>query len=180
MSNQAMSKRSKLHMAFYFWAFASLVCMALIFLASAQPAEASGELSGGLTDFVFGTPWRWFAPYGYEMPEGLFVALETFLRKAAHLFNFFVLGFCVANAVRFLSSRRKVVFWVSFLWGSVYGALDEFHQTFVPGRAGMWQDWMIDTAGAFLGVWVVLRFIMRKEKLCGGANCQNHNCGIEQ
>ncbi|MCL2227616.1 MAG: VanZ family protein [Oscillospiraceae bacterium] len=138
--------------------------MLMIFLASSQPAEESGELSGGLTDFIFGNIWRFFSHDGQDMPEPFFVTLETILRKGAHLVVFFILGFCAANAIRYLTTNRRRVFWVSFLWGSAYGALDEFHQTFVPGRAGMWQDWLLDTVGALLGVLVVLRFIWIKQK----------------
>jgi len=154
----------KIKMPFYFWAAASLVVMLLIFLASSQHAEDSGELSGGLTDFIFGNIWRWFSSDGQDMPEPLFVALETFLRKSAHLAVFFALGFCGANTVRYLTSNRRRVFWITLVWGSAYGALDEFRQTFVPGRAGMWQDWLINTAGALLGILFVFLFIWRRAK----------------
>lgn len=138
--------------------------MALISLASSQPADESSKLSGGLTHLVFGTLWGWFSPEGQEMSVQLFETFEFVVRKGAHIVAFFVLGFCTANTVRQLSSNRRRVFWIALLWGSAYGALDEFHQTFVPGRAGMWQDWLLDTIGALLGVWVVLRFVWRKKE----------------
>jgi hypothetical protein len=46
------------------------------------------------------------------------------------------------------------VAWVAFLaWMSAsgYGALDELHQAFVPGRTGCGMDVAIDSLGAFLG-----------------------------
>jgi len=154
----------RLKKAFYFWAAASVLCMLLIFMASAQPAEASGELSGGLTHFVFGNLWSLFAAEGQELSEGLFITFETFLRKSAHFVVFFVLGFCASNTVRHLTDNRRRVFWISLLWSSAYGALDEFHQTFVPGRAGMWQDWVIDTVGALFGIWFMFLFVWRQKK----------------
>ena len=33
---------------------------------------------------------------------------------------------------------------------------------FVPGRAGMWQDWLIDTVGVSLGVGAVLLVVWRR------------------
>jgi len=33
---------------------------------------------------------------------------------------------------------------------SLYGASDEFHQLFTPGRSCDWRDWMADTIGAIL------------------------------
>ena len=39
-------------------------------------------------------------------------------------------------------------------WGisTAYAATDEFHQIFVPGRAGMLTDVMIDSSGALAGI----------------------------
>jgi VanZ family protein len=34
---------------------------------------------------------------------------------------------------------------------SLYGATDEFHQSFVPGRSADVLDWLADTLGAALG-----------------------------
>lgn len=42
--------------------------------------------------------------------------------------------------------------WVwSVLFASIYGALDEFHQSFVPSRSADAADILSDTAGALLG-----------------------------
>jgi len=146
--------------------------MMLIFLASSQTAVDSSELSGSLTRLVVGSVWGWFAPAGRDMPRALLDIAETVLRKAAHLFNFFVFGICVTNAVRQLSGNMRRVFWASLIWCSAYAAFDELHQVFVPGRAGMWQDWLIDTAGAFLGAGAVLYVVWRranKKRRAGGA-----------
>jgi VanZ family protein len=37
------------------------------------------------------------------------------------------------------------------LFTSIYGILDEFHQSFVPGRNASFFDWLADTFGAFAG-----------------------------
>ena len=46
--------------------------------------------------------------------------------------------------------------WPSGLWSlavvSAYGASDEWHQSFVPGRATELNDWIADTAGAALAI----------------------------
>lgn len=47
---------------------------------------------------------------------------------------------------------------------SAYAATDEIHQIFVAGRAGMWQDWLLDTGGVLLGIGVVLWAIRRRRK----------------
>ena len=40
--------------------------------------------------------------------------------------------------------------WPAWTAASAYGALDEIHQRFVPGRDGNGWDWAADAAGAFL------------------------------
>jgi VanZ family protein len=45
---------------------------------------------------------------------------------------------------------------------AIIGALDEFHQTFTPGRSGNdpW-DWLADVAGGGLAAWVVMKILLR-------------------
>lgn len=44
---------------------------------------------------------------------------------------------------------------------SLYGATDEFHQSFVPGRFPDVADWVVDTAGAAMSVGL-LRWLDRR------------------
>jgi len=148
--------------AFFLWAAASLACMAAIFFFSSQSAEESGGLSGSIARWIMEPLWRWLAPAGAELPEALLLALEAVLRKCAHWFVFFVFGFCAANAIRQAAGNIWRVFWVALCWCSAYAAFDELHQVFVQGRTGMWQDWLIDTAGAFVGIGLVVLCAFRR------------------
>jgi VanZ family protein len=47
------------------------------------------------------------------------------------------------------------------LFTSLYGFLDEFHQSFVPGRSADILDWIADTAGAFPGSLIGLGLLRR-------------------
>ena len=129
----------------YFWAAAALLIMILIFWFSSQTAEESGELSGAVTEGTFGN---------FNISESIMETAEVLVRKTAHLFIFAVLGFCAANAVRQMTDNPRYIFLSSLILGSFYGAVDEWHQYFVPGRACMWQDWLIDTLGVLLGIGV--------------------------
>jgi VanZ family protein len=46
---------------------------------------------------------------------------------------------------------------------SVYGIIDEIHQSFVPGRDCNVRDWLVDTLGAILGAWA-MKFAAHKKK----------------
>jgi VanZ family protein len=58
-----------------------------------------------------------------------------------------------------ISLRTSVAAWAI---ASSYGATDEWHQSFVPGRSADVRDWFADAAGAFIGAaacwaWGIIR-----------------------
>ena len=63
--------------------------------------------------------------------------------KLIHLLEFAILGFLAAKATG--SARGGFV--VAALWGAV----DEIHQVFTPGRGSGLDDWAADLIGGFLG-----------------------------
>lgn len=70
------------------------------------------------------------------------------LRKAGHMAVFAILW---ALARRPMGDRRGLAFTV------LYAMSDEWHQTFTPGRSGLWSDVLIDAAGALLALTFVRR-----------------------
>jgi len=54
---------------------------------------------------------------------------------------------------------------ISVLIASLYGASDEWHQSFVPGRSPELADWVADTVGALLAVLVAARLLGRRRAL---------------
>jgi len=65
----------------------------------------------------------------------------------AHLPLFAGLAFCWLKA---LSARQEVSWWrcgLTFLGTCTYAALDEWHQSFVPGRQASAGDFLVDLAG---------------------------------
>ena len=79
---------------------------------------------------------------------------DLLLRKLAHAAEYAFLGLLLARA----AGRPSV----ALLLGVTYAALDEVHQTFVPGRAGRPLDVLIDTAGLALGVFAWERLAARR------------------
>lgn len=54
------------------------------------------------------------------------------------------------------SHRNLIISALSWVFCILYAASDEFHQLFVPGRAGLVTDVCIDSAGALLGILLFL------------------------
>jgi VanZ family protein len=83
-----------------------------------------------------------------ELGTGLGI-WDTVLRKLAHAAEYAILGGLIFRAARSAPA--------ALLLASAYAVTDEVHQTFVTGRHGSPLDWLIDTAGAVLGVALAAR-----------------------
>jgi VanZ family protein len=66
-------------------------------------------------------------------------------------FGHFVVYGLLGTLVCRLGSGRRSGFW-SLVVVAAYGASDEWHQSFVPGRSMELNDWIADTAGAALAI----------------------------
>lgn len=75
------------------------------------------------------------------------------LDKLAHFTAYGVLAALSLRAT--LTPRRLATVLVVLVCVSVLGAVDEWHQRFIPGRSMSFADWIADTAGATLGVLAV-------------------------
>jgi VanZ family protein len=88
--------------------------------------------------------------------------------KFQHLLAYFVLSAVLGLwfSREFWQTGRSRALIISLVIASLYGIIDEFHQSFVPGRnANIW-DWLADTLGAVLGVFALMlltRIIYRKQ-----------------
>ena len=77
-------------------------------------------------------------------------ALPTGSDKLVHGTLYLILGLSLAWGRR--STGSSVPWVVILLIGVGYGAFDEWHQTFVPGRGAAFGDWVADSAGVALGL----------------------------
>lgn len=78
--------------------------------------------------------------------------------KVVHAGLYAILGLALAYGRHRTSSPSHVA--LIFL-GALYGATDEWHQAFVPGRTPDWRDWLADVAGVVLGYGLALLFLRR-------------------
>lgn len=107
----------------------------------------------------------WFPPVAYMImifffsaePDPLPAITEVFWDKTLHFAGYAGLAFLFCRAFAGERFALSVALACAFAATSAYGATDEWHQSFVPGRSSEVTDWIADTVGAGLGLlaWVV-------------------------
>lgn len=82
--------------------------------------------------------------------------------KVLHLAAYFVLGVFSMGMMRMSSSGyRASQAILAILLAGLYGLLDEFHQSFVPGRDASALDFIADLTGALLGAGLIFLLARR-------------------
>jgi len=128
----------------------SFILMIIIFMFSNQTASESSHLSGGII--------LWIETY-------LHISIpEFFIRKAAHMSEYALLTLTLIYG--FYKSMLPIhkVYLFSLIVCFLYACTDEFHQLFIGGRAGQFQDVFIDTCGgllAILGTYILFHYIQK-------------------
>lgn len=128
----------------------AIAFMIIIFSFSAQYADESAQLSGGLLEWL---------------EKVLHISISHGpLRKIAHGFEFCALGACVSFG--FFVSLKRTAPVATLVFSLLYALTDEIHQIFVPGRACMAKDVFIDLCGAAAGTlfFMLVVFLIGKIK----------------
>lgn len=134
----------------------------LIFGFSAQDGESSGSLSFQISLFLV----KLASPLlPAAMSKDVLLAraemIHYFVRKAAHMTEYFLLALSLQLPLTAWFSRQlapKLRILTGFASTVLFAALDEFHQTFVPGRSGNFTDVCIDSSGALIASLCLLVF----------------------
>jgi VanZ family protein len=139
------------------------VWMAIILSFSSDTAEMSKKKSGFVLEKIEPAVVNAATKIGIDnINED---NLHFFVRKNAHMFNYFVLGILVFNGVRLIVLKNKYRFLLSWASTIIFASIDEFYQTFIPGRSGEIRDVFIDNIGSLIGiVFIFLIFNFRKKE----------------
>ena len=88
---------------------------------------------------------RYFLPHASAETLEL---LHFLVRKCAHFTEYFVLSLLILRGIR-AGAKGMHLRWalLTILLVAGYASLDEFHQSFVPGRTAAVGDVLIDTSG---------------------------------
>ena len=121
---------------------ATILITLFIFNNSLKTADVSGSESAFFSDLLSSLLIKLnLSEYGY---------LSTVLvRKAAHIFEFFVHAVMLAGCFT-LKYRKRIVYILFF--GLLTACVDEYIQYFIDGRGSMVQDIFVDFAGTILGM----------------------------
>ena len=84
--------------------------------------------------------------------------------KIVHFIIFGLLGILVARGLRLINNEwiRTHYFSLTIIACILYGASDEIHQYFVPGRHSSLYDWIADILGILVMVWIYKVLIDKK------------------
>lgn len=81
--------------------------------------------------------------------------LFSFQDKILHAGAYFIMGVLAWRSFKHLLKRPIILAFASLAFCSLYGVSDEWHQSFVEGRFSDIGDWLADTGGAELAVFLL-------------------------
>lgn len=135
----------------------SALCMAMIFFFSAQSAEQSTVMSDKVVDMVSSDN------------SGSTELIAVIVRKAAHFMEYALLGGLLFMGNYLTGDKKRTSAYIisAAVISAFYAVTDEIHQYFVPGRACMTADVILDSCGALAGaaaIMLIIKMIGRNKK----------------
>ncbi|NTW05889.1 MAG: VanZ family protein [Peptococcaceae bacterium] len=150
----------------YIWWLAVIILMGTIFFFSSQPAYQSDELSKRVSRLILRLAER-FSQIDIQISREVLVdQFNSLVRKYAHGLVYFLLAVLTAKALALNGAKGVRLFFLTLLICICYAIIDEFHQSFVPGRGAQLADIFIDSAGVAIGnlVYFTGKIIGKKTK----------------
>jgi VanZ family protein len=116
-----------------------------------------------LADWLFPVAWAAFI-FSLSAQSNVPGPEVPGIDKVEHFGAYAVLGWLLVRA----SDRSRLPLAVGLALGVLYGASDEIHQMFVPGRSPDVMDWFADAAGVAAATFVYTRLRARRAARLGG------------
>lgn len=118
----------------------AVIWMIFIFIESSMTAQTSSGQSNIIVDMIH----SWFPVDNSQLDM-----ISFLVRKCAHITEYIILTLFIYYGF-YKNDHTSLLY--TFLISLIYAGLDEFHQLFVPGRSGQFQDVMIDSIGIIIGL----------------------------
>ena len=135
----------------------AVMWMTVIFTFSAQTREESSTVSESFSDrLVNATGLLFHLHIDEERLREIANAMEHIVRKGAHMTEYAILAALLYVWLGRWRQQRVRRYGLAVMLAAVYACSDEIHQLFVEERAGMVSDVLIDSAGAVLGLGILI------------------------
>jgi len=106
--------------------------------------------------------WAGTLYYLSDQPGMAITPLFSHQDKVMHVVAYALLGiFSMGVLPKSTAGYRPAQLWIVTALTGVYGLLDEYHQSFIPGRFASLGDVIADLAGGFLGALFVYLLAQR-------------------
>lgn len=146
------------------------VCMmTLIFWFSSRVATVSQQESHRVGSMICGVMVKDYRKLSESQKLIYVEQIDHVVRKTAHFTEYAIFGMLTLGVYISWIKRKKIV--LPLLWCALYAASDEFHQLFVSGRSAMWQDAVLDSAGALTGIVLLYVAIKIGESITQRVEC---------
>jgi VanZ family protein len=129
----------------------------VLLVAAFITVASTGSFGSTHTSRIIIPMLRWIFPHAQQ---GTLEFIHHLIRKSAHVFEYSIFSMLVWRAIR---AGRAGWGWSWAGWTilvvACFALLDEFHQSFVPGRGASVLDSLLDTcagAAALLVVWLIV------------------------
>lgn len=117
-----------------------IVWMFIIFIFSNQPH--SGSVTHDMVEQILPN-----IKY-----DSLINIINFTIRKLAHLSEYFILTLLTISLSKEYIKKEKIILLISIIFCFIFALTDEYHQSLVPGRTGVFTDVIIDTIGGILSI----------------------------
>lgn len=127
-----------------------IATLIIIFGFSNQNGEVSGSISRKIAETIVNIFNK-----NSDNISNTIIQAERIIRKLAHFSIYTSVGIWTMSFISTfkIKETNKVIF--STLTGFIYACTDEFHQSFIKGRAASFLDVTIDTLGVIFGMLLV-------------------------
>lgn len=112
---------------------------------------------------------RWLPPllwagvilFGTSLPQEAVPVQTSKIDKLLHFSIYTVFSFLLTRQILDITTRWRAAA-IAVGVAMVFGALDEWHQRFIPGRSTEFADWQADSVGALVGALACVAVLRRR------------------
>jgi len=112
---------------------------------------------------------RWLPPLlwagvillGTSLPGDAVPVQTGNIDKVLHFSIYLVFSFLLTRSILDTATRWRAIS-IALVVAIAFGAVDEWHQQFIPGRSAEFADWRADSVGALVGAIVCAAILRRR------------------